>query len=53
MRCLSNWGTAKSSFSSTGYKSNSHRGFADRNADDLKILYFYRAIVEAATGFIC
>jgi hypothetical protein len=24
----------------------------DRKADEMKILYFYRALVEAATGFI-
>jgi len=36
----------------TCYKSNSRRGSVDRNAVEMKILYFYRAMVEAATGFI-
>jgi hypothetical protein len=36
----------------TCYKSNSRRGSVDRNAGEMKILYFYRAMVEAATGFI-
>jgi hypothetical protein len=36
----------------TCYKSNSRRGSVDRNAGEMKILYFYRAIVGAATVFI-